>query len=288
MLITLMSLTSFGQQISVPKTSDHLGYLEHLPEDYETSGKLYPTIIFLHGNGQRGDGSISSLAKVADYCIPKNINNGSKMCFINPITQIQECFIVLSPQISGNFWFVGTPAKTSTYVTPFVKWALKNYRIDPDRVYLTGWSQGGEGSWNAAAYPDNEPNIYAAIGPVAYGMYTNYNEGKTVAQKMIPVWAFSGTSDTQNSTYTREQPIKGMRENGGAPIWTLYQGGTHGSTMANAYREDHSLHNPNLYEWFLAQGTPTVPTPTRKLIVKTEVDENGKIIFTSEDGKEYF
>src|SRR6478609_2483584 len=130
--LVIYALNSFAQTQVAKKTSGGMGYLEHLPADYASTSSLYPCIIFLHGSGEKGDGSPAQLAKVANNGTPKFIKNGATMCFtVNGKT---ECFIVLSPQLPAN------QGSWKPSCLAFVQWALTYYRIDPDRVYLTGLS----------------------------------------------------------------------------------------------------------------------------------------------------
>jgi gliding motility-associated-like protein len=238
-LLFLAGITHTQAQ-QVPKMAPSgRGYLEYLPPGYSTSTELYPCIIFLHGSGERGSGSATDLAKVTGNGPPKHIKNGHTMCFtVNGKT---ECFIVLSPQTIKWSW--------KDDVVPFVKYALQTYRIDPERVYITGLSMGGEGTWFSACFDDNEPNLYAAMG-VMCGRASR-TDGCNVAKKKVSVWAFHGSADTAIPLNAGYNPILGMISCGGDYIWTVYAGVSHGGCWDRGYRTDHLYHNPNLYEWFL-------------------------------------
>lgn len=242
-ILFLIPFIGIGQQVA--KVSDQgIGYLEYLPADYSSSTKLYPAIIFLHGSGERGDGSPAELEKVQRHGPPKHVKNGSTMCF--EVNGVEECFIVLSPQTNRWTW-VGYE------IIPLVQYALEEYRIDPDRVFLTGFSMGGEGSWKVAYSAENEPNVFAGIAPVAGR--GDFQQACIVAQRQIPVWAFHGSSDTAMPIASGQRPINGMNacNPNPAPIFTVYQNLGHTATLEPAYRMDNSLHSPNLYEWFLQQ-----------------------------------
>jgi dienelactone hydrolase len=237
------------------------GYLEYLPAGYESSTELYPAIIFLHGSGERGLGTVTDLAKVSNQGPPKLIKYGHKMCFtVNGKT---ECFIVLSPQTNDWSWQYD--------VVPFVQYALQTYRIDPNRVYLTGLSMGGEGTWLGASYSDNAPNYFAAIAPMAGRAAVS--DGTNVAAKKIPVWAFHGTLDTAIPIAAGQRPITGMIAAlaSPAPILTIYPDADHSKTWIRAYTPDHTYHNPNVYEWFLTQRRAQSNLPP---VVNAGVDLN--------------
>ncbi len=246
-IFVLLVFTFFAAHAQDPQkaktTSYGRGYLEYIPEGYSTSTELYPCIIFLHGSGERGTGTPTELAKVTVHGPPKLIKGGNKMCFtVNGKT---ECFIVLSPQTMTWGW--------SGEVTPFVQYALRTYRIDPNRIYLTGLSMGGLGTWVGASEATNNPNYFAALAPMAAkGSVPN---GTAVASKKIPVWAFHGSGDTSIPLANGTKPITGMINANAvpAPIFTIYAGANHGETWTRGYSPDHTYHNPNVYEWFLAQ-----------------------------------
>jgi len=78
-LCSLISFTILGQQVP-KKTPGGMGYLEFLPAGYSSSTQLYPCIFFLHGSGERGDGSPTELNKILAQGTPKFIKNGATMC----------------------------------------------------------------------------------------------------------------------------------------------------------------------------------------------------------------
>ncbi len=254
------------------KLSDNgVGYLEYLPSNYSSNNKLYPAIIFFHGSGERGDGSPSSLEAVKRNGPPKHIENGETMCFDN--NGVEECFIVLSPQT--NRWsFVGYE------MIPFVQYALGQYRIDPDRVYLTGLSMGGEGTWKVAYSPENTSNYFAAIAPIAGR--GSYQDACIIADHELPVWAFHGENDGAISLNAGRTPINGMNQCNPdpAPIFTVYEGVGHAGTWQRAYKTDNSLHSPNIYEWFLMHsktGTTNSSEPAPPSNLSSNFKNSNKI-----------
>ncbi|UII25518.1 PKD domain-containing protein [Fulvivirga maritima] len=241
---------SYGQGLTARRMPDGLGYLEYLPPNYNSNTDLYPLMIFLHGHGERGDGSPSQLERIKSNGPPKLINNGEQMCFeVNGTT---ECFIVLCPQTSRNGW-------QGFETMPFIDWAIENYRVDPDRVYMTGLSMGGQGSWQVAYSEENQPNRFAAIAP-APGR-GGYQETCYLAEIHLPVWAFHGEADNQMPLHQGRTPINGMiRCNADpAPIFTTYPGVGHAGCWNRAYRTDNTLHTPNLYQWLLLQSRGAAP-----------------------------
>lgn len=271
-----------GAQQVPRKSSTGRGYLEHLPKGYSTSKNLYPCIIFLHGSGERGDGSPAALELLKKNGIPKFIKNDTSMCFVNK-NGVKECFIVLSPQQTTNrSGWVGD-------VIPFVQYALSNYRIDPNRVFLTGLSMGGDGTWDASYTSANLANYFVAIAPVS--CKGDYYSAKITATRKISVWAFHGDKDTSVPVSDGKRPINGMVSVNAnpSPIFTLIEGGTHGgSTWDKVYSNLYPEYN--IYNWFLTFKSllPTETQPLPDIELKAYYDQNlKKIIFKDVTGMVY-
>ncbi len=123
-------------------------YLLYLPADYgKDAKKKWPLIMFLHGAGERGN----NLEVVKKHGPPKMIAQGKSFDFI-----------VVSPQCPNDLWW---PEQTDVLITLLDEIEAK-YRVDTDRVYLTGLSMGGFGTWTLAA---KYPNRFAAIAPICGG-----------------------------------------------------------------------------------------------------------------------
>jgi hypothetical protein len=160
-----------GGQTPVPYPNDSgLGYYEYLPEGYGT-GTRFPIIIFFHDAPERGDGSLAELPRVLKHGPPKLIEGGKAFPAI-----------VISPQIDiDSSW---SPSIT----TPFVDYILNRYDVDLERIYFTGLSMGGEGTW---LYAKANPGIPAAIVPIcAPDNSTDYS-----LLRDLPTWTFHTLRD---------------------------------------------------------------------------------------------
>lgn len=227
----------------------NIGYLEYLPPGYDTASQNFPVIIFLHGSGESGDGSSWQLERVKAWGPPSMIQKGHDMCFT--VNGKKECFIVISPQIitEAYTW----PSFVPTVINHVLNGPL-HYKADPDRIYLTGLSLGGYGTYGYASGPFNRPNTLAAIAPIAGGMRQG-DDGCKISKRGIPVWAFHGRLDTivpygygltafNNVLYCSDHaPTADM-------ILTTYEDRYHDSWIP-AYDTGHAYHDPNLYEWLL-------------------------------------
>lgn len=235
---------------SARKTDYDKGYLEYLPAAYTNEpNQTFPLMIFLHGSGERGSGTPTDLQKILANGPPKLINQGHDMGFL--VNGKKEYFIVLSPQTSA-WGFEGE-------VGPFLRYALKTYRIDPKRVYVTGLSMGGKGTWQAINDADNTPNAFAAAVPVCAGDgLASY--GTVAAQKHVRVWAFHSTNDTALPYASGWKFISAMLNASAdpAPIWTKYRGLSHSATWIEAYNTDN-MYSAN-YEMMYFQNPHDTPT----------------------------
>jgi predicted peptidase len=194
-------------------------YLLYLPKGYESdSTKAWPLVLFLHGAGESGD----NLNKVKLHGPPKLIEN-KKMDF--------PC-IVVSPQSARMGWNIDL-------LTALLDDIESRYRVDKDRVYLTGLSMGGYGTWSlAAAHPER----FAAIVPICGGG----NPADAPKLKNLPIWVFHGAKDNTVPMERSEHMVKALKAVGGNVKFTVYPEAGHDSWTA-AYED------PELYKWLFAQ-----------------------------------
>jgi len=132
-------------------------------------------------------------------------------------------------------------------VDALVRQIERRYRIDPRRVYLTGLSLGGFGTWR---YALQHPTRFAALVPIAGG----YVQGSSAIPPNIcvlrrtPIWAFHGSADTIVYPYQSETLVKALRACGSTVVrLTLYPGVDHFGSWPRAYAD------PSLWKWLFAQ-----------------------------------
>jgi len=194
-----------------------MNYLLSLPKDYDKQDS-WPLLLFLHGSGERGD----DLELVKKLGPPKLIAAGKHFPFI-----------VVSPQCPKGRWW--EPIELVALLDKI----SSRYKVDADRIYVTGLSMGGFGTWRLAFYA---PNRFAAIAPICGGGETYWAERFA----HLPVWAFHGAKDTGVPPARSQAMIDELRKNGGKPKLTIYPKAGH-----NSWTETYN--NPKLYEWLLAQ-----------------------------------
>src|SRR5688500_1720498 len=162
-------------------SSGGTGYLEYLPQDYNQNSNDYPLVIFLHGIGEKGTTSTdpetlkTSVQKVTRVGLAKNVKYGT-----------EYPFILISPQLKSNYgsW----PAN---YVIEVLNHVKKYLRVDSRRIYITGLSLGGKGTWTTlGAYPE----VFAASVPICSGG-SALSQACAIAAENVALWAFHGTAD---------------------------------------------------------------------------------------------
>jgi predicted esterase len=205
-----------GQQ-TAQKFVKEFNYLLSLPDGYNNDTiTRWPVIIFLHGSGERGD----DLEKVKVHGPPKLINAGQKMPFI-----------VVSPQVAriDSWWY-------SDLLMLMIKDVKKKYRTDEDRVYLTGLSMGGYGTWDLAM---KYPELFAAIAP----MCGAGDPSLVWTIRHTPVWIFHGEKDATVPVKNSKTMYKALLPFGNTKI-TLYPEAGH-----DCWTETYN--NPEFYKWLL-------------------------------------
>jgi len=193
-------------------------YLLFLPEDYGQKKQGWPLIMFLHGAGERG----SDLNKVKVHGPPKIVENRKDFPFI-----------VVSPQCPEDDWWTGKVEVLINLLDDIVA----RYKVDTERIYLTGLSMGGFGTWSLASeYPER----FAAIAPICGGG----NRIMALRLKDIPVWVFHGAKDKTVPLKESEEMVNAIRNRGGNAKFTIYPDAGHDSWT-------ETYNNQKLYDWFL-------------------------------------
>jgi predicted peptidase len=197
-----------------------MDYLLYLPAGYNDTSDRFPLVLFLHGAGERGD----DLELVKKHGPPKLIAEGKDFPFI-----------CVSPQCPKESWWT-TEARALLAMLDDLS---EDYRIDEDRVYLTGLSMGGFGTW---ALAKEQPDRFAALAPICGG-----GDPEWAADIMhIPVWVFHGAKDGTVPLEKSREMVDALRAAGADPRFTVYPEAGHDSWTATYV-------DPAFYDWLLAQ-----------------------------------
>ena len=196
-----------------------VNYLLYLPQDYnKDTAKLWPLMVFLHGSGEAG----TDVQKVKVNGPPKLIEQGK-----------QYPFIVVSPQAPENEGW------EPQVIIRLIKGLQQQYKVDKERIYLTGLSMGGFGTWNIAS---KFPTMFAAIAPICGGGDTT----EVMKLKRMPVWCFHGAKDNVVSPEQSYRMVRALKKFNPDVKLTIYPDAGHDS-WTPAYDND------SLYAWMLQQ-----------------------------------
>ena len=229
--LVLTASVSAAERVQEPKVFEKeitiqakLGYLLSLPSDYDTKPDTkWPLLVFLHGAGESG----SDIEKIKIHGPPKLIAAGK---FDHPC-------IVVSPQCPGRGW-------NPDLVGALIDDICSAYRVDEDRVYLTGLSMGGFGSWALAAA---RPERFAAVAPICGGG----NPVDAIKLRGLPIWVFHGEKDAVVPLAASQAMVKALEALGQKDNvkFTVYPEAGHDSWT-------QTYENPEFYQWLFAQKRP--------------------------------
>lgn len=193
-------------------------YLLFLPESYGEDEKKWPLMLFLHGAGERGN----DLQLVKKHGPPKIVEN-----------QKDFPFIVVSPQCPKDRWW----NDDLDVLINLLDDVVAKYEVDEQRIYLTGLSMGGYGTWALGSrYPDR----FAAIAPICGGGMLPMAFGLTD----MPIWAFHGAKDAVVPVEESEQMVELINKRGGNAKLTVYPDAGHDSWT-------ETYDNQEFYDWLL-------------------------------------
>ena len=178
----------------------------------EKTDKKLPLILQLHGAGERGAGG-EDLKKVEIHGFPNMVKNGE-----------YECIFIFPQCPCDSFW-----AARVESILQFIDQLKEAYPVDEDRIYLTGLSMGGFGTWEMiCTYPD----LFAAAAPVCGGGIS----WRVPGDLKCPVWAFHGDKDDTVPPIYSQLMVDAVNERGGNAKYTIFHNVWHDSWVP-AYEE---------------------------------------------------
>jgi predicted peptidase len=232
---------AFEKRTFIDPSGKKLLYRLLKPEGYDPAGKdVYPLVIFLHGAGERGDDNEAQLKHGArEFATPENRKK-------------HPCFVV-APQCPkdkswANIERKGTnlavlsgkaPSEPMALVLQLMDALPGEFRIDPKRVYVTGLSMGGFGTWDVLA---RRSERVAAAVPVCGGGLAE----AVPSFAKVPIWVFHGAVDPVVKPQMSRQMVEALWKAGAHPGYTEYPGVAHDSwTM--------TYHDPDVLAWLFKQ-----------------------------------
>jgi predicted peptidase len=200
--------------------------------------KKYPLILFLHGSGECGTDNI----KQTRVGLPS---------LLSRLVLQPEQVIVVAPQCQNGNWWVKRLAMQPEYkaekeptasldlALELCRHLIKTRQADPDRLYITGLSLGGFGTWDAI---QRDPSFFAAAVPICGGGDPQF--ARTL--KKLPIWAFHGRLDKNVPPDCSRRMVQALKAAGGKVTYTEYENGSH-LIWDKAYAEK------DLLPWLLKQ-----------------------------------
>ncbi len=221
--------------LTVDKTT--YAYSVYVPPEY-TAERAWPVILFLHGAGERGE----------DGLVQTEVGIGTA---IRRHRDLIPAIVVMPQCRPGQAW-VGDMANMALACLDAT---TREYRVDPQRVYLTGLSLGGHGSWMIAA---EQPTRFAAVVPVCG--FVDRGDGASQAAKIaqrlakVPIWCFHGEADRVVPVEHSRKMVDELRKAGADVRYTEVPGVGH-DVWNPAYE------NPELWKWLFAQRLAPAEKP---------------------------
>ncbi|MGC6425845.1 MAG: alpha/beta hydrolase-fold protein [Akkermansiaceae bacterium] len=210
------TVLKFENKASIP-------YLQYLPKDFDPKGdRKFPLILFLHGRGE----SNGPLGIVKKWGPPKIAD------------QKGLPYIVISPQCPRSSWWSNDDQQE--LLIKLLAYVKKEFPVDEDRVYLTGLSMGGFGSWELAS---RKPEEFAAVVPICGGGNPQ-NASKLVD---LPIWNWHGDQDKVVPLSKSTEMVEAVKKAGGKKIKFTVLAGVGHNSWSPAYGE------PKIWEWLANQ-----------------------------------
>ncbi|MBN8790284.1 MAG: T9SS type A sorting domain-containing protein [Terrimonas sp.] len=244
------------------------GYMESVPNDYYNNPtKKYPLLIFLHGIGERGDGTPGVLERVTNVGIAKLLkDNAFPASFAYGGSNYS--FIVLSPQISGSAW--------DQPIADIIAFAKQNYRVDEQRIYVTGLSMGGISLWAYATQTAARGKELAAMLLCTPGTGYTSTQLSNLSSAQLPVWVTNNTGDPYNPASGATALVNAINSTVPAPpkaLLTIFTKSGHDcwtATYNPAFKQD----GLNVYEWMLSKSRGSVQQAPAKPVLTASAGAN--------------
>jgi predicted peptidase len=200
----------FAARLFKSARGDTLLYRLFIPPAYET-GRKYPLVLWLHGGAGRGNDNLKQIT---------GGNASGSHVWTTPENQSKHTCFVVAPQCpEGDQWASYDDAKPSRQlelVFELLNRLEKEFRIDPERIYVTGQSMGGFGTWSLIS---QRAQRFAAAIPLCGGG----DESKASALVDIPIWVFHGEKDAAVSVERSRSMVAAIKKAGGNPRYTEYK-----------------------------------------------------------------
>ncbi len=243
LLFTLVALLSLARaddyeaRVFTAPDGGTLPYRLLTPKNYDKAQK-YPLVVFLHGAGERGDDNGAQLKHGAPLFAKPEVRERYPAFVFAPQCPKEQTWSAVKGWTDAES-FQPEPKPAMKLALGAIDALAKEFSIDPDRLYITGLSMGGYGSWDLLC---RIPGRIAAAAPVCGGG----DSTKIAVAKGVAVWAFHGMDDPAVPVERTREMIASLQAASGTPLYSEYPYVKHDSWV-NAYGE------PELLAWMFAQ-----------------------------------
>ncbi|OGQ79531.1 MAG: hypothetical protein A2289_05645 [Deltaproteobacteria bacterium RIFOXYA12_FULL_58_15] len=203
----------------------------------------YPVLLFLHSAGSRGARHGEHIAHITEFLRVASLQH--PMYVVAPVVPRGELWATYGWSTEHSV-MQAEPTDNLLLTRQLLNQLQAELPIDTERIYVTGVSMGGYGTWEAV---QRWPGDFAAAVPICGG--GDPTRANTLVN--MPIWAFHGIDDDVVPVAETRQMIEAIRRGGGEPRYTEYPAVNH-AAWEPAYRE------PGLIEWLFTQRK-TVPSP---------------------------
>jgi predicted peptidase len=222
-------------KLTFTKDKLHLPYRLLKPDGYDKNGKArYPLVVFLHGLFGRGTDNVKQLRSGVDEFV-KDATRKAHPCFLAVPQCPPDMMWVNVSIVDGkrNLPLAKDVTEPAAMVLDLIEALGNQHPIDKDRIYLTGWSMGGYGTWELIS---RRPDLFAAAIPLSGG------GDPAQAEKLakLSIWVFHGSADPLAPVQRSRDMITAIKKAGGEPKYTEYQGVGH-DTYTSTYKNNEVL-----------------------------------------------
>lgn len=259
---TATTVSNFGYiaRIFTDAKGRSLPYYLYIPAHYDPQQK-YPLVLMLEGSGERNNlkRTPEQNRQVLMHAQYVQIWSAQYSSPYNPnIQQRWPCFVVVPQLTTPQSWVDTNPAKGSYKLAAqpdssllLAKELLDSLQqeytgIDANRLYITGLSLGGYGTWEAI---ERWPDYFAAAAPVSGAG----DPTRAALLTHLPIWAFHGAKDLRVPVSGSRAMINAIRAKGGKPRYTEFAGAGHG-IWGRVYGFDTTGRIDDFYPWLFSQS----------------------------------
>ncbi len=241
----LFSLKSIAQEEMVLDTFEAMNYTSETggilpyrllkPKDYNPE-KKYPLVVFLHGSGERGNDNKAQLKHAVKSFLNEEIRDKYPAFVLAPQCPKDDRWSVFKEgDPAERFWLSETPSETMKLLLELIDYTKETYSIDERRLYATGLSMGGHGTYDMLL---RNPGMFAAA--VVVCSFIDVREASILAE--TPLWIFHGEEDQVVPVDHARVLVNALEMVGGKPKYTEYPATNHNS-WEQAFAED------KMYSW---------------------------------------